>query len=81
MSNRPAWEDNIDNSEAALSWSRSKRTLLDLIIAITPSFHTDKSILKGELALTIMKIEVVWIVVWLKELFDDLVILNSRSKS
>lgn len=63
MSNRPAQEENTDKSDAALSWSRTKQTLLDLIIPILPSFHTDKSILKGEPALTIMKIRVVWVVV------------------
>lgn len=62
MSNRPARE-NIDRSDSSPSWSRTKQTLLDLITPITPSFRTDKSILKGELALTVMKIRVIWIVV------------------
>lgn len=45
-------------------------SLLDLIIPIMPTFHTDKPILKGELAWTIMKIRVICVIVWLKELFD-----------
>lgn len=65
MSNRPAQEESIDGSDAALSWSRIKQTL-HLILPITLSFCTDKSILKGELACTVMKIRVIGLLFDLK---------------
>lgn len=38
-------------------------SLPDLSIPTMPTFHTDKSILKGELVWTIMEIRVIWVVV------------------
>lgn len=71
MSNRSAQEENIDKSDTVPSRSRTKQT--SYLVSLSQShlpFHTGESILKGELAFKIMEIRVVWIVVWLKGLFD-----------
>lgn len=58
MSNRPVQEENVDKSDGYSVMERYQADSI-LVVLITPSIQGDKSILKGELAWTIMKIRVI----------------------
>lgn len=70
MSNRPVQEENVDKSDGYSVMEQYQAE--SILVLITLSIQGDKSILKGDLAWTIMKIRVIRTMFDLKRLFDGM---------